>query len=82
MGAGGVRVRDGLGAPQCPWLQTVLKEKFKFPQLGQVQSPSLREASFRNLFDPGEPRLLTFVEAIGKEKDSEIVREGTETSHE
>lgn len=40
----GVRVRDGLGAPQCPWLQTVLKEKIKFPQLGQVQSPSLREA--------------------------------------
>ena len=37
---------DGLGAPQCPRLQTVLNEKFKFPQLWQVQSPSLREAEY------------------------------------
>ena len=57
---------DGLGAPQCPRLQTVLNEKFKFPQLRQVQSPSLRGASFRNLFDPSEPRLSSLVEAIGR----------------
>lgn len=56
----------GRGAPHFPRLQTTLNPKFTFPHLGQVQSPSFREASFRDLFDPNGPRLSTLVEAINR----------------
>jgi hypothetical protein len=37
-------VTGGRGAPHFPRLQTILNPKFTFPHLGQVQSPSFREA--------------------------------------
>ena len=37
-------VTGGRGAPHFPRLQTTLNPKFTFPHLGQVQSPSFREA--------------------------------------
>jgi len=37
-------VAGGRGAPHFSRLQTILNPKLTFPHLGQVQSPSLREA--------------------------------------